>query len=35
MTIEHVILMNSAQYLGAFGLLAFLALAWARLEREK
>ena len=35
MTIEQVVLLNGAQYLWALGLLGFLALAWARLEREK
>jgi hypothetical protein len=35
MTIEQVVLMNGAQYLWVFALLGFLALAWARLERER
>ena len=35
MTIEQVLLVNGAQYLWAFGLLGLLALAWARLERER
>jgi len=28
-------LLNGAQYLWSLGLLGYLALAWARLEREK
>ena len=35
MTIEQVVLMNGAQYIWVLGLLGFLALAWAQLEREK
>ena len=35
MTIEQVVLMNGAYYLWSFGLLGLLALAWARLERER
>jgi len=35
MTIEQVVLLNGAQYLWSLGLLGYLALAWARLEREK
>jgi|KBSSwiStaDraftv2_1062776.scaffolds.fasta_scaffold14403_3 hypothetical protein len=34
MTIEQVVLLNGA-YLWSFGLLGYLALAWARLERQK
>jgi len=35
MTIEQVVLLNGAQYLWSLGLLGYLAVAWARLEREK